>query len=171
MKPVERISMGIGALALAGIVGMGAWNAVSDPLESRREYLQAELANIPTIQPGDVAEPWPFSEWQAALDEKPGLWRELIAPPPQAAPAAAAPRPPDLREKLDGVRASTSMVGDKVLILVPGGNPRGSLFGVGETIRGVTLKEIGDNDVTFSLFWEQGNREIIFKIPRERRFN
>lgn len=168
---MERISIGIGAVALAGMVGMMAWNAVSDPLDHKRDWLREELANLPPVRQSADMESRPFDVWLQAIEEKPHLWRQLVEPPAAPAPVAAAPTPPDLRKILEGVRASTSMVGDRVLIQVPGGNPRGTLHAVGDTIRGATLKEIGDQEVTFSLFWEQGNREIVLRIPRERRFN
>ena len=136
-------------------LGLVAWtiqNGVRDPMESRRQRLEARLMDVapdPDAYTAPIAaEVAPSYE---SIHENTALWRELIVAPP------AAPRrlmPPNLRTKLEGIVPTRSSVGSgdflKVLIKSTD-NPRGTFMGVGEKVNGVTILKIEKRSVLFGL--------------------
>ena len=152
----------VGAIVLAVIIGMIAWNMVYSPTAGRRARLERELAALaPHGANAGMEMPEEIDALQQVVAEKPQLWEPLVAPPraPGNGPAA-----PDLDEMLRGVTATRREVGARVLIEVPDGDGR-VLVGVGDRLRGLTVKEIARTHVVFSL--TSGGTEYTKTLPRE----
>lgn len=157
--------------ALAALSALVAWRAVANPMDGQREWLAGQLADIPPAGAGSNDGDASLVSWQQQIMGKPGLWQELVGPPPAPPPPPPAPpSAPDLRKMLEGVKASTRKVGDSVYMAWPG-NEKGSFVAIGEEVKGCKLKAIERDKVTFSYFWKQGNAEIVYDIPRQRKIN
>jgi len=159
---MERLLVIISVIVLIAILGVMAFLFVRDPMDEHRVTLDDQLA---AVKPVDVAfqKPnWDFDKWQNSLATKPALWKELVEAPPPAPPAP--PPPPDLQALLKDVTAGRQQVGNKVKILKKG-DARGSFLGVGETLNGLTIKEITKKEVVFSMTWQ--GKELTVNLPRE----
>ncbi|MBI2431505.1 MAG: hypothetical protein HYV26_01395 [Candidatus Hydrogenedentes bacterium] len=154
--------------ALAALLG---WRFLADPLAPKRQWLADQIANVPPAGSVEEDQGWDFTPWQGAIDAKPALWKELVPPPPEKVEVKKVElKQPDLAKMLQGVRASTRQVGNSVFMAWPG-NVKGSYVKQGGLVGGCTVKEFDKKTVTFSYFWKEGKKEILYKIPRERRIN
>ena len=135
-----------------GLVGWTVLNGVRDPMESRRQRLEARLMEVapdPDAYTAPIAaEVAPSYE---SIHENTALWRELIVAPP------APPRrviPPNIKKKLEGVVPTRSSIGsgDTLKVLIKStDNPRGAFKGVGEKVNGVNILKIDKRSVLFGL--------------------
>ncbi|NIA15954.1 MAG: hypothetical protein GWP08_17970, partial [Nitrospiraceae bacterium] len=62
-----------------------------------------------------------------------------------------------------GITVGRQAVGDKAKFFI-GGNKRGEFLGVGDVIKGLTIKEITRKKVVLSLKWK--NQELTVTLPR-----
>lgn len=133
--------------AAGGIVYLFAHN----PMEAKRIELSSRLDGI---EPVDV----PYKKLEVDVDSvqkklaaKPKLWEQLLEPP-KAAPAAPPP-PPPIEEMAKTLSFGRQQVGGKVM-MTKTGEKKGSFIGPGETVNGLTIKEITKTNVVLSLQWQ-----------------
>ena len=135
-----------------GLVGWTVLNGVRDPMESRRQRLEARLMDVapdPDAYTAPIAVEVALS--YESIHENAALWRELIAAPP-APPHYV--MPPNLRKKLEGIVLTRNSIGsgDTLKVLIKStDNPRGTFMGVGEKVNGVTILKIEKRSVLFGL--------------------
>ncbi len=142
-------------------VAVGLKTAIN-PYATRQAELRAKLA---AIQPEEVKHETAqasFDRWKQTITGKPSVWQELIAAPPPQPPKP--PPPPKVKDKLEGLRITRQGIGQKVRIMSPE-SPKGAFFAVGDTINGLTIKEITKKSVTFALEWQ--GKELTETVPRE----
>jgi hypothetical protein len=157
----KNITIG-GIVALAAVVGLMGYYLVSNPMNAQRTVLATNLANVQTEEVAFEKPSYDFDRWQQSIAAKPALWQELVAPPP--APPPPPEKPPDLDAMLKGVTAGRQQIGGKVKI-AKAGDPKGSFLGVGDTVSGLTIKEISKTTVVLALTWK--GQELTTSIPRK----
>lgn len=158
---MERIVTIIGVAAIAAVLAATGYQLAFNPVQTRRADLTTRLDRI---QPYDVefeGPNWDYEAWHGSLAAKPALWTELIEPPPP--PPRKPPKPPDLKKMAAGITVGRQAVGDKAKFFTPG-DSRGTYLGVGDTIKGLTIKEVTRKQVTLSLKWK--NQELTITLPR-----
>ena len=143
----------IGACACVGYV---MYRQIENPYSEREAKLRDDLSNV--VAPEVTYVTTSDVDYRALQEEilaKPALFRELIPPPPPPPPAPPAPPPkPNLAKMLEGVIATKATItknGQPAAKIRTAADPRGDFKGVGEVINGVTIKEITDEEVIFSL--------------------
>ena len=85
------------------------------------------------------------------LAAKPKLWEELL-PPPEA-PKPGPPPPPPVEEMAKTLSFGRQQIGGKVK-MTKAGDTKGSFVAVGDTMNGLTVKEISKTSVVLSLSWQ-----------------
>ncbi len=138
-------------LLMVGAVSV-SYSLVDDPMESRRQELERDLARI---APEDV-EYNPSNQKSCVqmlqrINSKPNLWNELVAAP-KAAPAA--PAAPNLKQQLAGVQVTRNELtrdGTVLVLIKTAENPRGEYLGVGGTVKGLRIVKITSTSVIFGL--------------------
>lgn len=159
---MERILTVLAVAVVIGVLALTAYSFWANPVNTKRQWLAAELTSI---QPVDVAfekPQWDFDGWQSAVAAKPALWTELIPPPPPPPPRPEPP--PNLSAMIKGVTASRQGIGKKAKIFTPH-DKRGAFMGVGDTIGGLTITEVSKTAVRLSLDWK--GQELTVILPRE----
>ena len=159
----QRMITLLGILATVSVLTFVILNAVRNPIAARREQLRIELAAVPSerVDVGPLSRPVDIDAVQQSISGKEKLWQELIPPPPPPPPPPAPP--PDIAKMLEGVQPTRQQIGDAIRIIVPG-NPRGARCAVGDTINGVTIKEITPTEVIFEYVWK--DKVLSCKLPR-----
>lgn len=154
--------------AFLGVV-FSAWlvlDASHNVTEARSE-LTRRLAEIPDDLEVPASPKPPFDEWRNILSKRPEIWDALTEPPaPPPPPKPKPPEKPKLAEMLKGVRPLRAQVGQKVKIITPE-DQKGSFYGIGDKIKGCTIKAIDKKTVTFSYDWKEGKQELTHTIERE----
>lgn len=170
MKRVERFIGLACALMVAVSLGVGGVKAARNPMDARLADFELELAAViyvPEKYVTDSDVDYGVIVWNTAV--KATLWKELVPPPP---PPVRKPRPvkhPDLRKLLQGVVVSSRLeitgVGGRTLIDVKTPEDlNGSWLGIGDKVRGLTIKEITKEAVVFSLM--SNNKEYTYSLRR-----
>jgi hypothetical protein len=132
-------------LAVAGLF------IVHNPLNAERKALRAQLASIKPSERDLKAADADINALQKRLAEKPGLWEQLLPPPEPPKPPP--PAPPKLEELVKDISFGRQQVGSKVKVTKPG-DAKGSFLGVGDTVNGLTIKEISKTAVVLSMEWQ-----------------
>ena len=159
---MERIITLIGALVCAGIVVFIALNFVYNPMHAREKALVAEASRIAPIEVNFEKPNWDFKKWQQSIAAKPALWQQLLAPP--APPPPPPEKPPDLNAMIKDVAVGRQQIGPKVKVM-KGGDAKGTFMAVGDTLNGLTIKEITKTEMVLSLTWK--GQELTVAIPRK----
>lgn len=160
---VYILVVGVVALAFAFFAGYTMLNDPTDPMRDK-------LADVLTdIQPPTADyDPFVQSDYggvQEAIEARPALWQELIPPPPKPKPK---PKPPNLKAMLKGVMAPPrDQVGDRIRIRLDPRDVPGGFYGVGDQIRGLTIKSFNDDVVEFML--EEKDNEYTYELQRDGR--
>lgn len=166
MKRAEIAIVSVSVVVIVLSVGAFAMNMNRNAMQERLTEFEMELAGVTYIEEeyATVAEV-NFKKLVIAINAKPTLWRELVAPPPPPKRIAAAP---NLEKMLQGVTISSRLElgrGDSVKINVKTpADKRGAWKSVGDKINGLAIKEITKESVTFSL--ERGGKEYTYALPR-----
>jgi len=158
---VERIVTIIGVAAIAAVLAATGYMLVFNPVQARRTDLTARLDQIQSYEVEFKSPDWNYEAWHGSLAAKPALWTELIEPPPPTPPPP--PPPPNLKKMAAGITVGRQAVGDKAKFFAPG-DSRGTYLGVGDTIQGLTIKEVTRKQVTLSLRWKK--QELTITLPR-----
>lgn len=165
-----RIFVILCVIAACGCLAYVAYRQIDNPYAAREVKLRANLADVTApevtyVTTSDV-------DYQALQQEvlaKPALFRELIPPPPppKAAPPPPPP-PPDLAKMLEGVIAGTATItknGEPAAKIRTANDPRGEFKGVGDTVNGLTIKEITKEEVIFTL--TANEKEYTHRLKRQ----
>lgn len=167
MIPPALARIAIGALAVWTVLCLAVigWQTAANPMRAREEALNGRLATPSYFN--DVPEPdnAPPQQYRSRIMAKTALWKELVA----AAPAAPKPTAdPNLQEKLKGISATRQQISTKdgisVKIFMGPQDKRGSWKKVGDTINGLTVREIKAEAVVFAI--KQGEKEYTVELPR-----
>lgn len=159
---MERFITLIGALALAGVLAFGGYRMYSNPMAAGKVRLENQLKGIKPIDVKFEKPAWDFDKWQGAIAAKPALWEPLIAAP--LPPPPPPKQPPDLEKMMKDVSFGRAQVGTKVKML-DGKDPKGSFVKVGDSVNGLTIKEITKTSVLLTFPWE--DQELKIEIPRK----
>lgn len=158
---MQRTFVTLGGLVLAVIAGLIVRGLVANPMESRRAQLDKERAKDLSEWAPEPESAVDFIGFQRAIAAKPELWRALVPPPVRRE------APPNLDQMLHGVVVTRQQIGSgtktKILVKLPG-NPRGEWKGVGDEVKGVTIKKIAKTNVVFSL--RKSGKEYTKTLPR-----
>lgn len=159
---MERRYLIAAVAVLVVTVGAMALRALVDPLESRREMLAADLAEITPVDVKFEGQQANYERWKQTIEGKPSVWQELVPepPPPPKAPEA----PPNTKQMLAGLKVTRQGIGAKVRILTAE-NPKGVFLGPGDSINGMKVKEVTKASVTFSLEWN--GQELTEVVQRD----
>ncbi len=148
LSPGRTVTVTGGAIFLL-LCGVLVWQIVDNPLEEQREWLNAELTAVRNAERGgDEYRAADFAGMEDAIRGKDQLWRPVVPEPEQAPPT------PDLDAMLRGVSITRESMGsgDSLRVRVrTSGNRRGEWKGVGDQVNDLTIKEITDSAVVFSL--------------------
>ena len=150
--------------ALAAICGLIVWGLVSNPVAVRRSLLNERLSI--TAPPDETAAKQDdYATLENAIGAKPALWKPLIVRPQQQTP------PPDLEKLLGEVAIGSGQIGSgnsvRIKILTSKADRRGQWVTKGDVVNGLTVQEITETEVVFSLV--QGDKEYTTTLPRRRR--
>lgn len=141
------VGLVVAAVAAAGAV---AYTVYENPVPESRESLEYQLDAIRpvSVEYGRVSA-GELEKFATTITTKPALWKELVPPPPKAKPK---PKPPDLAAMLKGVQSPRRVqVGDRIQIITSESRGQMNFYGVGDEVRGLTIKEITADSVIFSL--------------------
>lgn len=159
---MERTLIAAGGATLAAIIAFTGTLVAWNPVDARTKRMDRELAKIRPMSVDFPKPNWDFDAWHESIVGKETLWKEIVAPPPPPPPKP--PDPPDPKEILQGVECTRMQIGDKAKIKTPD-NPKGSMYKVGDTIKGVSIKEINRKYVLFSLMYE--GKELTLMMDRQ----
>jgi hypothetical protein len=160
----SRAILAVSALWAVACLVFASWNAVRDPMVARKRALDDRLSRISFVEedlsPSDRA---PLKDRRAVIVQKTALWDVLVAPP--AAPEAR----PDLVGLLAGVgvgRQQMMAKGNSIKVRVRSSpeDKQGRWVAVGDTVNGLTIKEIRPDAVVFSI--QQNGKEYTAELPR-----
>lgn len=167
MKRVELfISLACG-LIVASALGVGGVKAARNPMHGRLADFEMDLAAVTYVPEKYVTDSDAnYNVIVMGIVRKSALWEELVQPP---APKPKAEKKPDLEKMLRGVVASSRdeivEAGGRTLIDVKTQeDPKGSWLGVGDEVKGLTIKEITAEAVVFSLM--SNDKEYTYSLPR-----
>jgi hypothetical protein len=144
-----------------------AWQAVRNPMQARKAALDERLSSVVPVTGDDIPQPdqAPLRLQRTAITDKKALWTELIAAP------TAAPKPevnPDLKSNLKGITATRQQISSKdgisVKMLMNPQDKRGSWKAIGDTINGLTIRDVTPEAVIFSI--KQNGKEYTVELPR-----
>jgi len=142
---MRGVGLLVGLLVLGLAAGLLAENLVRNRLNVKLRALDRRLAQVEAdaaqTPPPDVPD---WAAVRAAIAGQDALWRPLVA---EETPPAA---PPVLDKMLEGVVPTTRGIGSRVHIITPE-TPEGTLYGVGDSIHGLTIIGITRDEVEFSL--------------------
>jgi hypothetical protein len=96
---------------------------------------------------------------EAAILERPELWRRLIPPPPPEK------KKPDLAKMLRGVTPTRVSIGSKVEIRMSPRDRSGELLTIGDNVKGARIKQITDDAVVFEVV--EGGESYTHRLKRE----
>lgn len=149
----ERIIGAVCGLLAVASVGVFAMNTIRNPMHSRLAVFEEDLGKIRHVAEDFAAPDGPNYEGLVkSIVWKRTLWAELIAPPPKKARPKSAP---NLAKMLEGVAPSARHEigrGDTVKIkIMTLADPRGSWYGVGDELNGLTIVSIDDGQVEFGM--------------------
>lgn len=161
---MERTGVIVGVAVLAAILAATGYFAFTNPVADRRELFNQDLAKIKPTEVKYDDKVGDFDRWQESIAAKPNLWERLVEPPPP--PPKAPEPPPNLNKMLQdaGVAIGRAKVGDKVQIQTKG-DQRGKFMAVGDSIAGLTIKEVTKDKVVFSLQWK--GQELTTDLSRK----
>ena len=148
---MERTITFLCSLLLVVAISAAGLQIAFNPMGERRTTLEDQLAKISPVDVEFERRELDVDSVQKKLASKPGLWVELLAPPPPPPPPP--PKPPKLEEMAKGVAFGRQQVGDKVK-MTKAGEAKGSFVGVGDVVNGLTIKEITKTSVVLGLFWQ-----------------
>ncbi len=148
---MQRLLFGAGILIFVINCGILVYMIVEEPVKKRHKWVEEELAKIETMEVEFERPNYEFEQWHHDIVGKPKLWTYIVPPPPP--PPKPPPKPPNIWDTLKDVQVTRQQIGDKVKIITPK-DPRGSFYGVGETVMGLEIIEITRKDVTFALHWQ-----------------
>jgi len=156
---MERTVTLAGVLVLVCVVVIAALFIVRNPINAERAALKEQLARIKPVEVQFERSETDTAALQQKLGEKPYLWEQLLPPPPPPKPPP--PVPPKLDEMAKTLNFGRQQVGGKVKVTKTG-DAKGSFVGVGDSVNGLTVKEISKTAVVLSLQW-QGQELTISK--------
>jgi hypothetical protein len=159
---MERKYLIVMIAVLVAVVAAAGLRSAVNPYRARHAALESKLAEIKPVEVKPETRQASFERWKQAIEAKPAVWQELIAPPP--APPPPPPKPPNVKEKLAGLKVTRQGIGNKVRIMSKE-NPKGAFLGPGDSINGVRIKEVTKAAVTFSLQWN--GQELTETLQRE----
>lgn len=166
MDRMERtVAVICGLLTVVSLALVGV-QAVRNPMEERQALLEIDLDSVRYVEEE-------FSATQNVelggigqrITSKKALWTELVRAAPKPPKKQARP---NLAEKLKGVVPSARMEivsadGVQIKIVLPK-NKEGAWMGVGDKINGLTITEIREDVIVFSL--KQRGEEYFHSLPR-----
>ena len=66
---------------------------------------------------------------------------------------------------LGKVFAGRTQIGKRIKFITPD-NAAGQFLGVGDTLNGCVIKDFDRGTVTFSYYWEEGDKELTYTLER-----
>ena len=156
----KQYAYAAGWFALAAMAVLFVVGLVRNPTQAARKEIERQLAEVAESEIDIAFAPDAKSgEWQRSISGHPNTWGPLVPPQKVEAP------PPSLQDRLRGVEPTRNKIGAgatmKVQIRVDG---KKEYYGVGEQIKGCTIKEIADAHVLFTLVHEGKTHGI--PLPR-----
>ena len=170
MKRVELVLALVCGLILAASLGVGGVNAARNPMDEKLANFELELAAVTYVPEEYVTDSDAnYDAIQRSIVQKSKLWKELVPPPPPPVPKPKPVKKPNLVKMLQGVIASSRMEitgpgGRKLIQVKTQENRTGAWLGVGDKVKGLTIKEITKEAVVFSLM--SNNKEYTRSLPR-----
>lgn len=133
-----------------------------NPLEDMRAALEVDLEGVKSTDPHyGTGSTLDYGRIKQVVNGKPKLWRTLIAAPP---PPPKRIVPPNLKDMLKGVVAPRrNQIGKRVRIITTT-DKKGSYYGVGDALKGLTIIAIDEDTVEFAL--TKGGKEYTYKLRR-----
>lgn len=170
---MKRAELFIGLACVLVVVvslGVGVAGVLRNPMEDRLPSFELDLAAIVYVPEeyktdSDVD----YGAIVLGIVGKPALWKELVPPPARIAPPPKAPKAPNFAKLLQNVAASArqELIDSEGRTLIQVKTPEnhgGDWLGVGDKVRGVTIKEITGKAVVFSLI--SNDKEYTYSLPR-----
>jgi hypothetical protein len=148
---MERAITIVLAVLLACAIGGVVYLSIHNPMETKQVALTERLDGIERVDVPYQKREVDVESVQKKLAAKPKLWDQLLDPPKAAAPTP--PPPPPIEEMAKTLSFGRQQIGGKVM-MTKTGEKKGSFIAVGETVNGLTIKEISKTNVVLSLIWQ-----------------
>jgi hypothetical protein len=154
-----------------------ARNAVSDPLEDRRAWLNQRLNQMAETPSATLAsDEIQHLAWERTIVGSKSAWTDLVPPPPPPKPKKKAPpKPPNVVAMLNEVFVTRMQIGDKKVKVVHPNAPNGEWLSPGMKItvpmkdksETLTFESFDRSTATFSYLWQAKGQVLKGTIPRE----
>jgi hypothetical protein len=155
-----RTAYGAAVALVLALAALLAYNITRDPYEERWEELSMDASLASESATEDVAATQEgVGDLEAAILERPELWRRLIPPPPPEK------KKPDLAKMLRGVTPTRVSIGSKVEIRMSPRDRSGELLTIGDNVKGARIKQITDDAVVFEVV--EGGESYTHRLKRE----